>query len=58
MPLIPLLGRQKQAENSAFEASLVDRVKSRTVRAIQRNPVSKKLNQNPNQKKTFYIKKN
>jgi hypothetical protein len=37
-PLIPALGRQRQAE---FEASLVYRVSSRTARAIQRNPVSK-----------------
>jgi hypothetical protein len=37
-PLIPALGRQRQAE---FEASLVYRVSSRSARAIQRNPVSK-----------------
>jgi hypothetical protein len=41
MPLIPALGRQRQAI-SEFEASLVYRVSSRTARAIQRNPVSKK----------------
>jgi hypothetical protein len=39
-PLIPALGRQRQAD-SEFEASLVYKVSSRTVRAIQRNPVSK-----------------
>jgi hypothetical protein len=39
MPLIPTLGRQRQ-EDSEFEA----RVSSRTVRAIQRHPVSKKKN--------------
>jgi hypothetical protein len=41
MPLIPALGRQKQA-NSEFKASLVYRVSSRTARATQRNPVSEK----------------
>jgi hypothetical protein len=40
MPLIPALGRQRQAD-SEFEASLVYRVSSRKARAIQRNPVSK-----------------
>jgi hypothetical protein len=45
MPLIPALGRQRQAD---FEASL----SSRTARDIQRNPVSKNKNKNktPNQK--------
>ena len=38
MPLIPALGRQM----SEFEANLVYRVSSRTARATQRNPVSKK----------------
>jgi hypothetical protein len=50
-PLIPALGRQRQADwISEFEASLVHKVSSRTIqsytelyRAIQRNPVSKKL---------------
>jgi hypothetical protein len=41
MPLIPALGRQRQAI-SEFKASLVYRVSSRTARATQRNPVSKK----------------
>jgi hypothetical protein len=41
MPLIPALGRQRQTD-SEFEASLVYKVSSRTARAIQRNPVSKK----------------
>ena len=36
--MIPALGRQI----SEFEASLVYKVSSRTARAIQRNPVSKK----------------
>jgi hypothetical protein len=40
-PLIPALGRQRQ-EISEFETSLVYRVSSRTGRATQRNPVSKK----------------
>ena len=40
-PLIPALGRQRQAI-STFKASLVYKVSSRTAsRAIQRNPVSK-----------------
>jgi hypothetical protein len=38
-PLIPALGRQKQAVYE-LEASLVYRVSSRTARATQRNPVS------------------
>jgi hypothetical protein len=42
-PLIPALGRQRRSI-SEFEASLVYRVSSRTARAIQRNPVSKKQN--------------
>jgi hypothetical protein len=36
---------------SEFEASLVYRVSSRTARATQRNPVSKKQKQNKNKKK-------
>ena len=40
-PLIPALGRQKQADPCESEASLVYRVRSRTARAAQRNPVSK-----------------
>ena len=39
--LIPALGRQRQAELHKFEASLVYRVSSRTVRTTQRNLVSK-----------------
>jgi hypothetical protein len=39
MPLIPALGRQRQADLCEFEASLVYRVSSRTARDIQRNPV-------------------
>jgi hypothetical protein len=41
MPLIPALGRQRQADSYEFGASLVYRVSSRTTRAIQRNPVLK-----------------
>jgi hypothetical protein len=46
---------------SEFEASLVYRVSSRTARAIQRNPVSKKQNktkhpQKINNSKTIKIK--
>ena len=38
----PCTQRQRQAELLEFEASLVFRVNSRTARATQRNPVSKK----------------
>ena len=42
MPLIPALRRQKQADLCEFEASLVYRASSRTVKTdTQRNPVSK-----------------
>jgi hypothetical protein len=37
---------------SEFEASLVYKVNSRTARAIQRNPVSKKQNKQTNKQKT------
>ena len=40
-PLVPVLGRQRQAELCEFEASLVYRVSSRIARATQRTPVSK-----------------
>jgi hypothetical protein len=46
---------------SEFEASLVYRVSSRTARAIQRNPVSKKKQkqkQKTNNKKPIHIKVN
>ena len=51
MPLIPTFGRQRQADLSEFEASLVYRVSSRTSRAIQRNPVSKNKTKNKTNKK-------
>jgi hypothetical protein len=41
MLLIPALGRQRQVDLCEFKASLVYRVSVRTVRAAQRNPVSK-----------------
>jgi hypothetical protein len=44
MPLIPVLGRQRQGI-SEFKVSLVYRVSFRTARATQRNPVSKKQKQ-------------
>jgi hypothetical protein len=50
MPLIPALGRQRQAD-SEFEASLFYKVSSRTARIIQRNPVSK-TKQNTNKQKS------
>jgi hypothetical protein len=42
-------GRDRQI--SEFEARLVYKVSSRTARAIQRNPVSKKKNKQTNKKK-------
>jgi hypothetical protein len=48
MPLIPALGRQRQADFE-FEANLVYRVSSRTARATQRKPVLK--NQKKKKKK-------
>ena len=42
VPLIPALGRQRQADLYEFKASLVYRVSSWIARATQRNPVSKK----------------
>jgi hypothetical protein len=50
MPLTSAPRRQKQAHLCDFEASLVYRVRSRTARATQRNPVSK--NQKPETKQT------
>jgi hypothetical protein len=47
-PLIPALGRQAISE---FEFSLVYKVSSRTARAIQRNPVSKKQKTKQNKTK-------
>jgi hypothetical protein len=53
MPLIPALGRQRQAELSEeFEASLVYRVSFSTARAIQGNPDSK--NQKKKKKKKVH----
>ena len=44
-PLIPALRRQRQADLSVFEASLVHKMDSRTSRTVtQRNPVSQKQN--------------
>ena len=42
MPLIPVLGGQRQVALSEFEGRLVNKVSSRTTRDIQRNPVLKK----------------
>ena len=49
--LIPAHLRQKQADLCEFEACLVYRVSSRTARATQRNPVSKKPTLPPKKKK-------
>jgi hypothetical protein len=43
--LLPALRKQRQADLSEFEASLVYRVSPRTARATQRNPVSKQQQQ-------------
>jgi hypothetical protein len=48
-------GRGRQI--SEFEASLVYRVSSRTARATQRNPVSKKQKQKRKEKRKIIIKK-
>ena len=50
MPLIPALGRQRQANE--FKASLVYRVSSRKARTTQRNPVLKQTNK---QKQTLDV---
>jgi hypothetical protein len=42
MPLIPALGRQRQADLSEFKASLLYIVSSRTAGATQRGIVSNK----------------
>jgi hypothetical protein len=42
MPLIPALWKQRQEDLCEFKTSLVYRVNSRTDRATQRNPVSKR----------------
>ena len=42
MPLIPILGRQKQADLCEFKVSLVYRVSSRTARATQKKPCLEK----------------
>ena len=44
MPLIPALGRQRQADLSESEASLICRTNARTSRTVtQRCPVSKNI---------------
>jgi hypothetical protein len=48
--LIPALGRRGR-QISEFKASLVYKVSSRTARAIQRNPVSKKPKKKKKKKK-------
>jgi hypothetical protein len=53
MPLISALGRQRQADISEFEASLVYRVSSRTAKATQRKPCLEKQTN----KRTHVLKK-
>ena len=48
MPLIPALGRQRQADLHEFKASLDYRVSSRTSRATQRNSVTNKQTKTKN----------
>jgi hypothetical protein len=49
MFLIPALWRrQRQVDLCEFKAILVNRTSSRTARATQRNPVSRKQNKNKN----------
>jgi hypothetical protein len=57
MPLIPALGRQRQ-RISEFKASLVYKVSSRTARATQKNPVSKKTKKKKEKRKKKKEKKN
>jgi hypothetical protein len=49
-PLVPALGRQRQADLCEFETSLVYIVSSRTARATQGIPVLKKQKQKQNKK--------
>jgi hypothetical protein len=42
MPFVPALGKQGQVDRYEFKAGLIYRASSRTARATQRNPVSKK----------------
>jgi hypothetical protein len=49
--LILVLGRQRQEDLCEFKASMVYRVSSRTARATQKNPVSKKQKQKNKNKK-------
>jgi hypothetical protein len=55
MPLIPTLERQRQADLCEFKASLVHRVscRTRTARATQRMPISKKKTKNKKRKTAF-----
>ena len=46
MPLIPALERQRQVDLNVYDASLMDKVSSRTARTVtQRNSISKKQKQ-------------
>ena len=50
--MIPAFMRQSQVDICEFEANLVYRVSSRTIRATQRNLVLKNPNPNQNKKDT------
>ena len=57
MPLVPALGRQRQADLYEFNASLVYRASSRRAKAVtQRSPILK--NKTTQQQKIDYEKKN
>ena len=56
MPLIPALGKQRQAELCEFKTSLVYKVSSRSAKAVtQRNPVSKNEKKNKEKKRNDCI---
>ena len=52
MPSTTALWRQRQEDLCEFKASVDDKVRSRTARAVQRNPVSNTKNQNTTQTRT------
>jgi hypothetical protein len=54
-PLIPALGRQKQAGLFEFEASLVYRGSSRTARATQRKPCLKGKEKRKKRRYSYYV---
>lgn len=57
MPLVPALGRQRQAGLCEFMVSIVYSASSRTVRVTERSPVSNSQN-NTTTNKIIYKQKN